>query len=137
MPAKKKRTMQSLLGARVTATTTDGASLTGRLLGFDRHLNVILGDAEHTRRTKRAGKLERKAVGFVVVRGESVVNVSVSDSVATAAGHVDELLTASELAKVREAAEKAAGGAGAAEGAGFKALSAAAKALRGPVAGLE
>ena len=57
-------------------TVQDGRQLVGRFLAFDRHMNVVLGDAEEFRSignsSGKGTKEERRVLGLVLLRGENV-----------------------------------------------------------------
>ncbi|CUG85785.1 small nuclear ribonucleoprotein protein, putative [Bodo saltans] len=64
-------------------TTDDNRELTGKLLVFDRHMNIVLSDVVETRVVGGQGKktaggassaVERK-LGLVLLRGEHVVSL--------------------------------------------------------------
>lgn len=73
--------MLAIVGCRVTVELDDGTSLTGKLLSYDRHQNVVLGDAERTRRTKKTNRLVHDSLGLVYLRGNGVVSVSYKPSI--------------------------------------------------------
>lgn len=68
-------------------TINDGRALTGQMLAFDKHMNLVLADCEEFRRIrpkKKAGETEtpaeqemKRTLGLVILRGETVVSLSV------------------------------------------------------------
>ena len=64
-------------------TVLDGRQLVGRFLAFDRHMNIVLGDAEEFRRlppkkgVPEADREVRRPLGLVLIRGESVISLTV------------------------------------------------------------
>ncbi|KAJ1492448.1 hypothetical protein T484DRAFT_1576159, partial [Baffinella frigidus] len=67
---------------RMRVTADDGRQFVGKFMAFDKHMNLVLGDAEEFRRlTVRGGKgeerEERRSLGLIIVRGESVVSLTV------------------------------------------------------------
>jgi len=75
--------MQQWLNYRVRVVLHDGRELLGQFMAYDKHMNVVLGDADEFRRLKAkpsAGKEERivkRALGLVLLRGEVIVSLSV------------------------------------------------------------
>lgn len=53
----------------------DNRNLIGTLKGFDQHMNLVLADCEEMRRIK--GKDKKRILGFILLRGEHVVSLSV------------------------------------------------------------
>lgn len=86
-PKAKGGKMLSLINWRLKVTLNDGRALTGQMLAFDRHMNLVLADCEEFRRVraKKKGGEEgpapeqeiKRALGLVILRGESVVSLSV------------------------------------------------------------
>ncbi|KIM74668.1 hypothetical protein PILCRDRAFT_827996 [Piloderma croceum F 1598] len=86
-PKSKGGKMLSLINWRLKVTINDGRALTGQMLAFDKHMNLVLADCEEFRRVrpkKKAGETEtpaeqemKRALGLVILRGESVVSLSV------------------------------------------------------------
>jgi small nuclear ribonucleoprotein B and B' len=69
---------------RMRVVLTDSRTLVGTFMAFDRHMNMVLGDAEEYRRIKsKKGqgiseeKEEKRALGLVILRGDSVVSMSI------------------------------------------------------------
>lgn len=64
---------------------TDTRQITGQLLAFDVHMNLVLSEAEEFRRPKRAlkgtsdGSIpdEKRTLGLIILRGEWICSVSV------------------------------------------------------------
>jgi small nuclear ribonucleoprotein B and B' len=78
--------MLSLINWRLKVTINDGRALTGQMLAFDRHMNLVLADCEEFRRVrpkKKAGEETapeqemKRTLGLVILRGEIVVSISV------------------------------------------------------------
>ncbi|KAL0245293.1 hypothetical protein GEMRC1_009372 [Eukaryota sp. GEM-RC1] len=76
MPPKTRRgRLDNFLYHTVKAILAD-RTITGRLLGVDIHLNLVLADAEEVRITK-SGKEFKRSLGLTIVRGDSLVSTSV------------------------------------------------------------
>jgi len=79
--------MLSLINWRMKITINDGRSFIGQMLAFDRHMNLVLADCEEFRRVrpkKKPGETEtpamqdmKRTLGLVILRGETVVSLSV------------------------------------------------------------
>lgn len=78
--------MLSLINWRLKVTINDGRALTGQMLAFDRHMNLVLADCEEFRRVrpkKKPGEETppeqemKRTLGLVILRGETVVSLSV------------------------------------------------------------
>jgi small nuclear ribonucleoprotein B and B' len=78
--------MLSLINWRLKVTIQDGRALTGQMLAFDRHMNLVIADCEEFRRVrpkKKAGEETapeqemKRTLGLVILRGENVVSISV------------------------------------------------------------
>jgi len=85
-PKSKGGKMLSLINWRLRVTINDGRALTGQMLAFDKHMNLVLADCEEFRRVrkKKTGDSEvpteqemKRALGLVILRGETVVSLSV------------------------------------------------------------
>eukprot|EP00158_Paraphelidium_tribonemae_P002928 Partr_v1_DN25785_c1_g1_i1_m74851 putative small nuclear ribonucleoprotein-associated protein len=94
MTVSKNSRMLNLLNWRMKITLKDGRVLTGQMLAFDRHMNLVVGDCEETRSIKNSGshkkgkssnagtstaagtaKEEKRVLGLVILRGEHVVSI--------------------------------------------------------------
>lgn len=79
--------MLSLINWRLKVTINDGRALTGQMLAFDRHMNLVLAECEEFRRVRPKKKpgdehppMEqdvKRTLGLVILRGETVVSLSV------------------------------------------------------------
>ena len=79
--------MLSLVNWRLKVTINDGRAFIGQMLAFDRHMNLVLADCEEFRRVRPKKKPEeteagpeqemKRALGLVILRGETVVSLSV------------------------------------------------------------
>lgn len=64
-------------------TLHDGRSIVGTFLAFDKHLNLVLSEAEEFRTLKKGGsavleeRTEKRSLGLVLIRGENVVSLAV------------------------------------------------------------
>jgi len=67
MPDQPTHLLDRVLQQRVTLVLKDARQLTGRLLGVDEHMNLVLDDAEET-----TAEVTRH-LGRVVLRGSNVV----------------------------------------------------------------
>ena len=87
--------MLSLINWRLKVTINDGRALTGQMLAFDRHMNLVLAECEEFRRIRPKKKKAspgtaaavdegplpeqeiKRTLGLVIVRGEIVVSLTV------------------------------------------------------------
>ncbi|KAH9989828.1 hypothetical protein BJV77DRAFT_1061118 [Russula vinacea] len=86
-PKSKGGKMLGLINWRLKITINDGRAFIGQMLAFDRHMNLVLADCEEFRRVrlkKKPGETEagpeqemKRSLGLVILRGETVVSLSV------------------------------------------------------------
>ncbi|KAF8513485.1 hypothetical protein JB92DRAFT_2923759 [Gautieria morchelliformis] len=77
-PKAKGGKMLSLINWRLKITLNDGRVLTGQMLAFDKHMNLVLADCEEFRRAEAGPPQDMKrTLGLVILRGETVVSLSV------------------------------------------------------------
>lgn len=94
-------------------TVGDGRQIVGRFMAFDRHMNIVLGDAEEFRKLPPKKGIpedereQRRVLGLVVLRGDEVIDLAVEGPP-----------PADEARLARAAAAAAAGGPGVGRAAG-------------------
>ncbi|KAL0066017.1 Small nuclear ribonucleoprotein-associated protein B [Marasmius tenuissimus] len=86
-PKSKGGKMLGLINWRLKVTINDGRALIGQMLAFDRHMNLVLADCEEFRRVRPKKKQGdetappeqemKRTLGLVILRGETVVSLSV------------------------------------------------------------
>ena len=79
--------MTNIINYRLRITLSDSRTLTGQMLAFDKHMNLVLADCEEFRKIKQKNKkkndkdddeLEQKrTLGLVILRGETIVSMSI------------------------------------------------------------
>lgn len=83
MAVSKTSKMVAFVNYRVRVTIVDGREIVGRFMAFDRHVNLVLADAEEHRKLPATRTMDaddrhvRRVLGFVLLRGEEVVSLTV------------------------------------------------------------
>lgn len=86
MPSGKGSKLLRYVEHRMRVTLHDGRCIIGTFLAFDKHLNLVLSEAEEFRTLKsnKAGsaavieeRTEKRSLGLVLVRGENVISLAV------------------------------------------------------------
>ncbi|KAJ1668233.1 Small nuclear ribonucleoprotein-associated protein B [Coemansia sp. RSA 1813] len=84
MAISKNSKMMSLLNYRLRLTLADTRVMTGQMLAFDKHMNLVLADCEEFRTIKaktqdKKSKTQqiKRTLGLVILRGESIISISV------------------------------------------------------------
>lgn len=77
--SKHSRVVQ-LLNYRLRVTLSDGRNIVGQMIAFDKFMNLVLSEAEEFRRLKNstADREEKRMLGLVVLRGDTIVSISVA-----------------------------------------------------------
>lgn len=84
--SKKSSKMAQWINYRMRVTVDDGRMVVGRFMAYDKHMNVVIGDAEEFRRVAikpPGGKgpkeehEEKRSLGLTLLRGECIVSMSV------------------------------------------------------------
>ncbi|CEG66560.1 Putative Small nuclear ribonucleoprotein-associated protein [Rhizopus microsporus] len=77
--------MANLVNYRLRVTMSDSRVLTGQMLAFDKHMNLVLADCEEFRKIKSKAKNSnnpteqemKRTLGLVILRGETIISISV------------------------------------------------------------
>ncbi|KAH6619476.1 small nuclear ribonucleoprotein [Chaetomium sp. MPI-SDFR-AT-0129] len=91
--SNKQGKMAGYINYRMRVTLNDGRQMTGQMLAFDKHMNLVLADTEEFRRSKRkqnkpsapgasssatvVEQEEKRTLGLTIVRGAHIVSLSV------------------------------------------------------------
>ena len=71
------------LSAGMRVTVSDGRQIVGRFMAFDRHMNLVLGDAEEFRKLPPKKGIpddereQRRVLGLIILRGDEVIDLTV------------------------------------------------------------
>ncbi|KAG0336016.1 hypothetical protein BG000_007004 [Podila horticola] len=128
--------MMNLINFRLRITLSDSRVLTGQMLAFDKHMNLVLADCEEFRKVKAKSSAkaptgatereEKRTLGLVILRGETIVSMSVDGPPPPSA----------EDQKARISQLSAGTGVAAPAGRGMPVVPGAAPGLTGPVRGV-
>merc|ERR1711991_380890 len=83
MGARSSR-MLHYINYRMKITLQDTRTIVGTFMAFDKHMNMVLGDAEEFRRIKAKkgqglveDREEKRTLGLIILRGDSVVSMTI------------------------------------------------------------
>ncbi|EME31597.1 Small nuclear ribonucleoprotein-associated protein B' [Galdieria sulphuraria] len=77
MAVPRNSKLLQYINYRLRVSLDDQRVIVGQLLAFDKHLNLVLNDCEEFRKLKKQDKEEKRALGLVLLRGESVITMTV------------------------------------------------------------
>ncbi|KAL7537524.1 hypothetical protein ACHAWF_005793 [Thalassiosira exigua] len=83
MPSGKGSKLLRYVEHRLRIALADGRQIVGTFLAFDKHLNLVLSDAEEFRTLSKSRaavleeRQEKRSLGLIILRGENVVSVAV------------------------------------------------------------
>lgn len=77
MAVPRNSKLLQYINCRLRVSLDDQRVIVGQLLAFDKHLNLVLNDCEEFRKLKKQDKEEKRALGLVLLRGESVISMTV------------------------------------------------------------
>ncbi|KAI3435946.1 hypothetical protein D9Q98_002004 [Chlorella vulgaris] len=81
--ASKTGKLLQFINYRMRVTVLDGRQIVGRFMAFDRHMNLVLGDAEEFRKlppkkgVAEEDREQRRVLGLVILRGDEVVDLTI------------------------------------------------------------
>jgi small nuclear ribonucleoprotein (snRNP)-like protein len=82
MSMPKSSKLYQFINYRMKVTIQDSRTLVGKFMAFDKHLNLVLCDCEEYRKIVPKGKkgvekIQKRMLGFVLLRGENIVTMTV------------------------------------------------------------
>lgn len=83
MSLQRTSKLLSYVNYRMRVTVVDGRQIVGRFMAYDKHMNLVLGDAEEFRKLPpKKGKggeerEERRVLGLILLRGEEIVSLTI------------------------------------------------------------
>ncbi|KAJ1913958.1 Small nuclear ribonucleoprotein-associated protein B [Mycoemilia scoparia] len=99
--------MMSLLNYRLRLTLSDSRVLTGQMLAFDKHMNLVLADCQEFRQLKNkksktvAGGAStsefKRTLGLIILRGENIVSISVDGPPPTSVAEQQQRAKAAQM----------------------------------------
>eukprot|EP01091_Cochliopodium_minus_P003257 TRINITY_DN130_c0_g1_i2.p1 TRINITY_DN130_c0_g1~~TRINITY_DN130_c0_g1_i2.p1 ORF type:complete len:185 (-),score=54.87 TRINITY_DN130_c0_g1_i2:173-727(-) len=71
--------MTQYINYRMKVTIQDGRMIVGTFLAFDKHMNLVIADADEIRITKNKGedREEKRSLGLTLIRGETVIAMAI------------------------------------------------------------
>lgn len=80
MPKSSK--LMRYINYRMRITIQDSRTFVGKMMAFDKHMNVVLSDCEEYRKITPKGKkgiekIQKRMLGFLILRGEVIVTMTV------------------------------------------------------------
>lgn len=82
-PSGKGSKLLRYVEHRLRVTLFDGRQIVGTFLAFDKHLNLVLSEAEEFRTMRKSSsamleeRTEKRSLGLVLIRGENVISLAV------------------------------------------------------------
>ncbi|KFM24178.1 Small nuclear ribonucleoprotein-associated protein B' [Auxenochlorella protothecoides] len=83
MSLSKTSKLLQYINFRMRVTLSDKRQVVGRFMAFDRHMNLVLGDAEEYRKLPpkkgipEEEREQRRVLGLVILRGDEVMDLTI------------------------------------------------------------
>ncbi|KAK2078332.1 hypothetical protein QBZ16_004201 [Prototheca wickerhamii] len=83
MSLSKTSKLLQYINFRMRVTLNDKRQIVGRFMAFDRHMNLVLGDAEEYRKLPPKKGIpddereQRRVLGLIIVRGDEVIDLTI------------------------------------------------------------
>lgn len=74
----KQNKLMTLVKKRVKITLKDSKIIVGRLLAYDKHMNVVIEEGEEFRKTLKA--TERRNIGLIMLTGRNIISIVLESS---------------------------------------------------------